>query len=359
MTVVADSVEAICDAVRAGPRVLPVAGATKPALSSSAAPDVVAVDVSGLAGIVDYDPRELTVTALAGTAVADLQAALAEHGQHLPFDPPLAEAGATLGGVVAAGTTGPGGFAHGGIRDFVLGVQLVEGGGRLVGGGGRVVKNAAGFDLPKLMVGSLGRLGILTRLTFKVFPVPRSTTTVVLDAGDLAAALAAVAALGRSPLAILALDVEPPGRVHVRLDGPPATRVARVEAVTGLVAEGALQGAEEHAHWRGARELRWVAAGASVVRVALAPRTAAALVPRLEAAGAVVRLSLGANLAWVAWPADASRAALHDALCDAGARGVALTGPPGDRLVLGPPSGGAFGERLREALDPQGRFPED
>ena len=122
------------------------AAAPKPALSTP--PEgVVPLVVSGLRGIVEYDPEELTITALAGTPVRVVQEALAAHGQHLPFDPPLARAGATLGGVVAAGTSGSGGHRHGGVRDFIIGARFVDGTGALVGAGGRVVKNAAGFDL--------------------------------------------------------------------------------------------------------------------------------------------------------------------------------------------------------------------
>ena len=127
MTLAVDSVEAVQEAVRAGPRVLPVGGGTKPALSTPPADDVIALDLSSLRGLVEYDPAELTLTALAGTPVADLDEALAVHGQHLPFDPPLSAAGATLGGVVAAGTSGPGAFRHGGVRDFVIGVRFVDG----------------------------------------------------------------------------------------------------------------------------------------------------------------------------------------------------------------------------------------
>ena len=106
---------------------------------------------------------------------------LAEHGQYLPFDPPLAAAGATLGGTVAAGLSGPGRYRYGGVRDFVLGVRFVDGMGNLVRGGGKVVKNAAGFDFPKLMVGSLGRLGVLAELSFKVFPQPPAFATLAVS----------------------------------------------------------------------------------------------------------------------------------------------------------------------------------
>jgi len=179
---VPEAVQVLQRELRCHERVLPRGGGSKPALSTP--PEGVAVlDVSGLRGITEHDPDELTVTALAGTPVAAVRDALAAHGQHLPFDPPLVAAGATLGGVVAAGTSGPGRFRHGGVRDFVIGARFLDGDGELVGGGGRVVKNAAGFDLPRLLVGSMGRLGVLVEVAFKVFPAPPAWGTLITE-GD-------------------------------------------------------------------------------------------------------------------------------------------------------------------------------
>ena len=160
--------------------VLPRGNGTKTALS--AAPDgVTPLDLSGLSGVIEYQPGEFTFTALAGTRVTEIAAVLAEHGQYLPFDPLLAEAGATLGGTVAAGANGPGRYHYGGLRDFILGVRYVDGEGQIVYAGGKVVKNAAGFDIPKLMVGSLGQFGALVEMTFKVFPKPEANATLRLE----------------------------------------------------------------------------------------------------------------------------------------------------------------------------------
>ncbi|HEY6887587.1 MAG TPA: FAD-binding protein, partial [Solirubrobacter sp.] len=178
MTVTTDAVESVRAALLETDLALPVAGATKPALTGG-------LDVAGLRGIVEYDPAELTFTALAGTPLREIVTALAEHGQYLPFDPPWVDAGATLGGTVAAGLSGSCSHRHGGIRDFVLGVRFLDGTGRLVGGGGKVVKNAAGFDLPKLFVGSVGRLGVLVQLSLKVFPAPAAWATLRAQADGL------------------------------------------------------------------------------------------------------------------------------------------------------------------------------
>src|SRR5947208_13328723 len=178
MSVAPSSVTELVEAVRSAPRVLAIGAGTKPRLS---AVDCAKISTRNLSGIIEYEPSEFTFTALAGTPISDITAALAERGQYLPFDPLLVRAGATLGGTVAAGLNGPGRFRFGGLRDFILGVKFIDGLGRLLRLGGKVVKNAAGFDVPKFMVGSLGRFGVLTEITFKVFPRPAATHTLRLQ----------------------------------------------------------------------------------------------------------------------------------------------------------------------------------
>lgn len=353
-------VAALREAVQAvrsdGGRVLPRGAGTKPALSS--APDgVIPLDVSGLRGIVRHDPAELTLTALAGTPVGDLTEALAAHGQHLPFDPPLAAAGATLGGAVAAGASGPGRHRHGGVRDFVIGVRFLDGTGELVTGGGRVVKNAAGFDLPKLLAGSLGRLGVIVELSLKVLPAPPAWATLSADFGDLEAAIAAIARLGSSGLDLEALDLEPPGRVWARLGGDAASlerRLERVEEMLGMRGERLL-GADEAESWAATSELAWTPAGSWVAKVATTPSRIPAIEAALTPEGAARRYSAGGHLCWIAWPADRPPAALDAALRELGLGGVWLTGSPTSPL-LGEVGGGAFAARVRRGLDPDGVF---
>src|SRR5208283_106284 len=169
----------LAEAVLAYPRVLAVGARTKPRLSQVPG-EVTLLSTQALRGIVEYEPEEFTFTALAGTTVREIGEALAEKGQYLPFDPMWVEAGATLGGTVAAGVSGPGRFRFGGVRDFILGVRFIDGQGRLLRMGGKVVKNCAGFDLPKFFVGSLGRFGVLAEATFKVFPSPAARLTLQL-----------------------------------------------------------------------------------------------------------------------------------------------------------------------------------
>jgi glycolate oxidase len=346
--------EALDAARRESARVLPRGGGTKPALSTPV-DGTSALELGGLRGIVRYDPEELTLTALAGTPVDELAEALAENGQHLPFDPPLSAAGATLGGVVASGTSGPGRHRHGGIRDFVVGARFLDGAGELIMGGGQVVKNAAGFDLPKLLVGSLGRLGVIVELSLKVLPAPPAWGTARADARELEAALEATARLGAAGLDVEALDLEPPGRLWVRLGGPAdglERRLARVEESLGLAAERLL-GDDEAEAWSAARELDWAPAGTHLAKLATTPGRIAELEASLAPAGAVRRYSAGCHLCWVAWPGDRPASALDSIVRGLALSGVWLTGSPESPLI-GVAGGGAFAARVRRGLDPSG-----
>jgi glycolate oxidase FAD binding subunit len=365
MTDAAAAIERLRAEVAASPvgtRLLPVAGATKPALSLSARADVQALDVSGLSGIVEYDPAELTVTALAATPVAEVAQALAQHGQYLPFDPPLAAAGATLGGTLCAAASGSGALRHGGIRDFVIGVRLIDGTGHVVGGGGRVVKNAAGFDLPKLMVGSRGRLGVVVQVSLKVFPRPRATLTLEFACPDAAAAVATARGLVAGPRELDAADVVDATRLLVRIGGEVQALPERAARAIEAAGHDAVthDGPAEARLWEDAAALAWVPGGARLLRVPLTAREAPALVDVVAAAGGATRLVRAANLAWVAWPAAQSLAGLHEHLSAAGLVAVPFWGPP-DTGLLGahqPSCAGGFAARVRAALDPHDRFLE-
>jgi glycolate oxidase FAD binding subunit len=142
------------------------------------------LDTRALAGIVSYEPSELVITAWAGTPLAEIEAALAKEGQHLAFEPPRFSAESTLGGVIAAGLSGParaaGGTTGGAARDFVLGAQFINGKAELLTFGGQVMKNVAGYDLSRVLCGSLGTLGVITQLSIKVLPTaPAEQTWVV------------------------------------------------------------------------------------------------------------------------------------------------------------------------------------
>ena len=230
------------DAVLSAPRVICVGAETKPRLS---AVEAVKISTRQLSGITEYEPSEFTFTALAGTPVKEIIAALAEKGQYLPFDPLLVEAGSTIGGVVASGLSGPGRFRYGGVRDFILGVRFVDGMGRLLRLGGKVVKNAAGFDVPKFLVGSLGRFGVIGEVTFKVFPRRESTLTLQMpfDAERMAR-------IANSRFEADALDVLPGGEtLLVRLAGPGAALEVLAKEIGGEIIDNAI--------WDEIRETPW------------------------------------------------------------------------------------------------------
>jgi glycolate oxidase FAD binding subunit len=144
-----------------------------------ALPDAL-LDTRAYRGIVDYDPSELVVTARAGTPLAEVEQALASHGQMLPFEPPYFGGAATIGGCVAAGLSGPRRATVGSVRDFVLGVVMMEGKGQVLHFGGQVVKNVAGYDVSRLMAGSLGSLGLLLEVSLRTLPLPMDELTVSL-----------------------------------------------------------------------------------------------------------------------------------------------------------------------------------
>ncbi|MGA0572965.1 glycolate oxidase subunit GlcE [Variovorax sp. VNK109] len=135
------------------------------------------LDTRPLSGITSYEPSELVVTARAGTPLAELEALLATRGQCLPFEPPSFGGAATVGGMVAAGLSGPARASSGAVRDFVLGVTLVNGRAEVLSFGGQVMKNVAGYDVSRLMVGSLGTLALIAEVSLKVLPVPPAECT--------------------------------------------------------------------------------------------------------------------------------------------------------------------------------------
>ena len=334
-------------------------GGSKPALAAATADTL---DLRPLAGILEYEPGEFTFTARAGTTLATVRDALAEHGQYLPFDPPWVDAGATLGGTVAAGLSGAGRQRYGGVRDFLIGVRFVDGLGQLVRGGGKVVKNAAGFDLPKLMVGSLGQFGILTEVSFKVFPQPVAYQTLGIETGDLAAGLDQLRALTAAPLDFDALDLVLHAvgcTVLARLGGLPAALPARMDhAAKLLVGDAAAhrwEGADEARLWQEAREFTWVTDDAALVKVPLSPTVLPTLDGRLDAMQIPRRYAAGGHLAWLAPTGPV--APLAALLQELRLSGLVLRGNSGDPLI-GHATGGAFFQAIKATLDPARKLPD-
>ena len=202
------------------------------------------LDTRGYAGIVAYEPTELVVSAKCGTSLAELEATLAANQQMLPFEPPHFGAMATVGGCVAAGLSGPRRASAGALRDFVLGVKLVDGRGQVLAFGGQVMKNVAGYDVSRLIAGSLGTLGVIAEVSLKVAPIPAHEITLRLEAPQ-SRALELMNRWAGQPLPISATAWHD-GELNVRLSGSEAGVRAAATALGGESIDGGL--------WRGVRE---------------------------------------------------------------------------------------------------------
>ena len=197
-------------------------------------------------GIVSYDPTELVLTARAGTPLREIEAALDAAGQFLPVEPPHLGPGATLGGMVAAGLSGPRRPWVGSVRDYVLGTRVITGQGKLLRFGGEVMKNVAGYDLSRLLAGSFGCLGVLTEVSMKVLPKPRMCLSVRLEMNSLQA-LNELAQWGQKPLPISAAchDGE---SLLLRLEGGEGSVVSAVDRLGGETLD--------NSYWADLREQR-------------------------------------------------------------------------------------------------------
>lgn len=216
-------------------RIQPVGNRTKAAMIDQS---VTALEMSQFSGIVAYDPSEFLITAKSGTTIAQLVEELGKNGQYLPFDPLFVDQAATLGGTIASGISGPDRLLYGGVRDFVMEVAMLDGLGKLVRGGGKVVKNAAGFDSPKMMVGSYGRLGVLLEATLKVFPKPQAYATLLADHSNIESALQTMARVLRKPLPICSVVIDPTHTIAFRIAGPTASLDGVLGRIQELVGTG-------------------------------------------------------------------------------------------------------------------------
>lgn len=256
-------------------KVLPFGHGTKLGMGGAGQPIDLAISLERLSSICEYPASDLTITVEAGLPLRDLAAALAEKRQMLPLDVPFADR-ATVGGTIAANVNGPRRLGYGSWRDIVLGVHYVTADGKLAKGGGRVVKNVAGYDIPKLLIGSLGTLGVIVAVTFKVFPLPPAQATLVMGFRTPAQAAQAAQRIVHSQLLPQALDlIDAPaaGLIHQErwLHAPctllaaiagPAEVLARFERdlpvmvrPQGLESVQLLQEDQENELWRSVREI--------------------------------------------------------------------------------------------------------
>lgn len=328
------------------------------------------LDMSPYAGVISYEPSELVVTARAGTRLAELEALLAAQGQCLPFEPPHfqihgATGQATVGGMVAAGLSGPARASVGSVRDYMLGAQLLNGRAELLTFGGQVMKNVAGYDVSRLMVGAMGTLGVITEVSLKVLPVAPAEATLVFELAQ-SQALAQLHRWGAQPLPLNAScwvcdDTNGPrDLLFVRLRGA----VAAVEsACTRMLAEAGgsrVASALAAADWRACRDLALPfftrpAPGCVLWRLSVAQTT-----PVLELPWPQL-VEWQGGLRWLWAPLDAA-ARLRDVAAKAGghatifiAGDAAATGDTGVFSSLKPPLD-LIHRRLKAEFDPAGIF---
>ncbi|MES2957492.1 MAG: glycolate oxidase subunit GlcE [Pseudomonadota bacterium] len=207
-----------------------------------------ALDVRPLAGISSYEPTELVVTVRGGTPLVELEAALAAKGQHLAFEPPRLGAGGTVGGMVASGLAGPARASAGSVRDHLLGATLLNGKGEVLSFGGQVMKNVAGYDVSRVLAGSMGILGVICEVSLKVLPQPTASATLRFEM-DQTQALQQLNDWGSEPLPISA-SAWWSNLLVVRLSGARAAVDAARQSLGGEEVEPALA----EGFWRGLRD---------------------------------------------------------------------------------------------------------
>lgn len=318
------------------------------------------LDLRPLRGILSYEPSELVITARAGTPLAELEAALAEHGQALAFEPPHfadAQRQPTVGGMVAAGWSGPARASVGAVRDFVLGVEIINGQGHLLRYGGQVMKNVAGYDVSRLMAGSWGTLGVITEVSLKVLPVPPAEATLRFALRE-QEALDALNRWGGQPLPLNA-SCWHDGQLWLRLRG---ARAAIEDACRQLGGER-LAPEVAQAFWHSLREqqhnsLQARGNGLCLWRLSV-PQTAPAL--RLPAGAEPGPIEwLGAQR-WVHAPRELS-AALEDVAQTVGGSATLFRADTADSIsnwkIFNPktPALQAVHAQLKRAFDPRGIF---
>ena len=347
------SAEEVAELVQSSAHVCAVGAGTKSGLIGEGEK----IEFGGLTGVIEYESSEYTFTALAGTPVAEVEEVLGKKGQYLPFDPLFVEAGATLGGTVASGVSGPGRFRFGGLRDFLIGVQFVDGHGALVRSGGKVVKNAAGFDLPKFLVGSLGRYGLMTELSFKVFPAPFEVATLAVPCPNHVVAVERMTSMASSRWEPDALDYDPARKtLHVRLGGPGKALVDLCDESSAQW-QGDVKQMEDETVWSDAREARW-AEGEFLGKTVMTPSRMASLIERLEDYGSRVQCwcSSGGNVAWLSCDGG-ELSAVSKVLEGEGLEALVVRGKTREGPWLGASRGGVIRHAVKEAIDPGGRFP--
>jgi glycolate oxidase FAD binding subunit len=313
-------------------------------------PGGVVLDPRAVSGIVAYEPTELVLVARCGTTLAQIEALLESHQQMLAFEPPRFGAGASIGGCIACGLSGPrrasAGYAYGGVRDFVLGARLLDGRSQLLSFGGMVMKNVAGYDAARLLVGSLGVLGVIVEVSLKVVPKHPVETTLQFSMGE-SVALNQLNAWGGQPLPISA-SAWHDERLRVRLSGSAAAVTAAAARLGGEPLDPDI-GAQ---HWLGLREQtdQFFAGDAPLWRLSL-PSIAGPL-----GLGPRQLIEWGGAQRWIR--SDLPAAQIRSRAQEAGGHATLFRGGDRSAGVFSPLSSGlaAIHQRLRSQFDPFGLF---
>ena len=338
--------------------------------------DAAILDMRAFAGVVDYDPPELVLTVKPGTPLAEVEALVEAEGQMLAFEPwdhgPLfgqPEGDATIGGAVAAGVSGPRRLTAGGARDHLLGFAGVSGRGEAFVAGAKVVKNVTGYDLPKLMAGSWGRLAAMTELTLKVLPRPRTQATMVIEGLTDAQAHAAMARAMGSHAEVCAAAHLPAavndGRAvtALRLQGfEPSVAARCVSLPDVLIDHGVartIDTVEAARLWDRVRSVAPLVDAAVLWRVNVPPTGGCAVARALEPLGARWYFDWAGGLVWIGFDGDPAQ--VRAAAAEAGGHAMLVRAPAELRAVTPfqhPRASGvaALEARVRHAFDPKGVF---
>jgi FAD/FMN-containing dehydrogenase len=312
------------------------------------------LSTAALRGISSYEPSELVITARAGTPLLELEAALAEKGQCLAFEPPRFEGGGTVGGLVAAGLAGPSRAAAGGVRDYMLGATLLNGRAEVMSFGGQVMKNVAGYDVARLLAGSMGVLGVVLEASIKVLPVAPAVTTLRFDV-DERTALQRLNEWGGQPLPINA-SAWWDGVLVVRLSGARAAVQAARERLGGEVIPADMAAA----FWTGLRDQQdefftEALQAVQLWRVAV-PQTAAPL--GVKGLGSGTLIEWGGAQRWLVTAAGdtATEQALLKAARAASGHAQIFRGPRSGTTLDLDPVLMRIHRQLKTAFDPHGLF---
>jgi len=304
------------------------------------------LDTRAYTGIVAYEPTELVITVRCGTPLAELEAALRAQGQQLAFEPPHFGSGATVGGMVAAGLSGPRRAAAGAVRDFVLGVRMLDGRGDDLSFGGQVMKNVAGYDISRPMAGSLGTLGLILEVSLKVPPLPFAEATLRQELPQ-DKALAMLNHWGGKPLPISACAWTG-GTLTLRLSGA----ASAVQAASAVLGGEQIAADQAQSYWQGIREQTdpFFAGDKPLWRLSLPSVAAPLALPGDEL------IEWGGSLRWLVSKADArtvreaaARAGGHATLFRAAEKSAGVFTP------LAPPLA-RIHRNLKQAFDPAGIF---